>query len=316
MKSKLKTNLPPKKSPMHCIGLFLSSNLNTAMNFKEFFNLREMPLRKAERIGKGWTDTKNLHWWDKPSVQLLQSDKALQKIHNAWKDTQHTYDFYFLKAKGMRDTLERGEVSLDYVHETLGQPNFQSDPEAITVIFTNNRGDQKVPMTAWIMAHRFGHAMQASERYGLQGGIFRKFQDQLERDFSSLLDRVYGFRTAGMMSGDYERYGRSQKMIKELMQSLGTMRSARQANISRPGEFAHELIAQFLLNGKVQFNKEAPVAIGRRMAWGNPTYDIYSKARDEQSKQEISQTISDMEEHCNMMIDGILDRAVGKIYVM
>ncbi len=282
------------------------------MEFKQWL-LNEMPLRKAERIGAGWSDTKNNHWWDKPSIKLLQSEKALNKINLAWQDTRHDYDVYFLKDKGMRDTLEKGEVNIDYVKENLGLQDFKNDEDAITIIFTNNRGADRMPMTAWVIAHRFAHAMIASERYNSKGGQYRRFSDQIMSDFKNLLGTIYNYRPPA----SYSVYdSASQKYLKELMQALGTMKSARDKQLFRPGEFSHELVAQFIINGQIKFNKQFPKAIDRKMAWGKEYYNKYSQVRDDSKKAEIEDTIETMEDTYNWMAEELLDQAVGKIYVM
>ena len=53
--------------------------------------------------------------------------------------------------------------------EIVGTANAQRilaghGPDVITVVFTNNTGDRRLPLTPWIMAHRIGHAVQATGR--------------------------------------------------------------------------------------------------------------------------------------------------------
>ncbi len=290
------------------------------MEFRDWL-LKEMPLRKTALVGTGWKDTKNKHWWDAPSLKLLQSEKGMKKIQLAWKDTEHDYDVYFLKSKGMRDTLEKGEVNPDYVINELGIKDFQHDKNAITIIFTNNIGAERMPMTAWTMAHRFGHALQSSERYnyGKISGNFKLFADRVTQDFKELLKTVYNFEVKTQFTYDRNDSGsiaRSQKVTRELMQGLGTMKSARDNKLFRPGEFMHELVAQYLITGKIRFNKEAPRMLDRKVAWGNVSHNVYSKMNQDLEKTEVGHQIESMADNYNWIIADLLSSAVGRIYVM
>ena len=201
------------------------------MNFKQW--LIEMPITKFQLTGK-WDKPQNLGW-SSQDKGILTNPTAIEKIHRSWANTKENFDLYFVKQPGASKFLETGEVTPEWVKEKLNL-DIQPNPANITIIFTNNRGDEKIPMTAWIIAHRVGHSAN-------RAGLFRVVSKELNRDFGRILREAYNYNYTG---GFGDNYSKDQQALLALGNMVGTMRSVRQNNLRNWGEFVYELFAQRL----------------------------------------------------------------------
>jgi hypothetical protein len=277
------------------------------LNFRQY--LTEMPIASFQTIGK-WK--KPGQGWSPQDVGILTNPAAVEKIHKKWSNTKENFDFYFVQQTGASKFLEKGEVTPEWVKQNLNldiQPNLNN----ITVIFTNNRGDEKIPMTAWIMAHRMGHAIRRANPN------WENFTNELEKDLTRILREVYNYsidnRYFSMTSNDIRKYRQDQNALLVLANAIGTMRSARQNNLRNFNELAYELLAQRLLTGHIKFNPlPRCITPDPRKAWGRPVGRQYCGDSDELAAWgEVLQGYADQYEH---LLDGTIRSIVGKMYVM
>ena len=219
------------------------------MNFRQW--LSEMPIGTADLIGKGWNKeipqgkSQDQHY-DRATINILKSDasKGFEKLRKSFALVDQTIDVYFVKTPGMRDHIEVGEVSEDYLKQLeIDVP--QINRSNITIFFTNNTGAERMPLTPWTIAHRMGHAA----RRGLES--YQKFTRHVEKDFAELLEQIYGKNEPRLAAqiDDHDSF------VRQLMMELGTMRSAREKELFRSGEFVHELFAQAITQNKIKFNE-------------------------------------------------------------
>lgn len=275
--------------------------------------IKEAPISSFNRIGQ----------WDKNSSykevdrKLLTSEKAVEKIKNKWRNTEYNFDLYFVNDKRVNkpEFREVGEVSEQFVREEMKIttdeiPSF--NPNNITVIFTGNYATQKVPLTAWVMAHRLSHALQRSNY-----NLFMEINYNLINDIEQLLSLYNEYSPKKIAKKFiYDRYQSdsfrkdSQKYIKNAFYQLGTMKSARDKKLRDVFEFIHELFAQWLIEGSVRFNK-----IDDRGYIGNIKIIKY-----EERLYEIDiineHMIEGLEHKINSYFNSIMKRYVGKILVM
>lgn len=240
--------------------------------FETYFN--EMALTDFKKIGK-WNDPKNRHGYDKASVGILNSDVGVRKIQDTFnKVNLADFALYFVKQQGGRNHAEVGRVSPEELQQRLGLVYGKDIPEnddAVTVVFTNNSAADRTPLTPWTIAHRIGHAFDATDRRTGNGSDYRDFDNRLNRLLQELFRDVYGYR----VKTDYMRpaYNADPTVVRNLFEGLGTFRSARMKKLNRPREFLFECFAQYLLsNGNLTFNDPpATLNTSNKKAWGNST---------------------------------------------
>lgn len=134
-----------------------------SITFKEY--LKEAPIGDYQTIGN-WD--KNSSFRDSRDRMLIRNPSSIERVKKKFGNTPYVFNFYFVNSKQANRVTEEGVVSLKFVRENLGdevanivEKNLGNDN--INVIFTNNKGAERKNMTAWIMAHRIGHAL-ARER--------------------------------------------------------------------------------------------------------------------------------------------------------
>jgi hypothetical protein len=126
-------------------------------------DLFEMPIQNLTLVGDFDKAHSFKHQQDR---KILSSPKGQQKIIHKWKNTVVDFNMYFVNMPGAGKHIEVGEVNMEWLNANLPKvvPQLDIKDDAVNVIFTNNNGDERFPMTAWVIAHRLGHAIQASTR--------------------------------------------------------------------------------------------------------------------------------------------------------
>lgn len=267
------------------------------------WQIDEMPISNFQLMGQWGPDAKRAYGYSKQDIGILQSQKAVDKIKRKWSNTYNEFDFYFLRSNEARQQSDIGEVNPEWVKQNL-QIDIQPNEDAITVIFTQNTGDEKIEMTAWTIAHRLGHVIRRNKTFELY------FSQELLKDFRQLFEEVYGTKLQYNSANE-------EKQLRALAQAVGTMKSARTNNLRNFYEFMYELIAQWIITGKIEFNPiPRSLILRRKMAWGRPNHDtIGSKMNDIEHNEwsEMLQGYADKYEH---YLDAIFSGLVGKMFVM
>lgn len=240
---------------------------------------------------------------------------TVQKVKDMLKNTSVDFDFYFVNKPGLRQFSERGKVPYEFIfkpypeglgltHEELGDKSINSDN--ITVFFVSNTAADKIPMTAWTIVHRVGHAMNRTPQ-------FQEYTKWLDKEFDELLS-LYGKQKTSRFPYDDTSYkkARTFDLAKgRLFNHIGTMRSAREGRIHRRYfEFYFELFVQYLKDGKITFNpltKNLLVGFG---PYGSKTLASTQNLAEAQEKLDyIANTIP-------YLVEDVLNANVGDIFVM
>jgi hypothetical protein len=298
---------------MNCKGL----NIN--MDFKQW--LSEMPIGQADLIGKGWgkelpPGKKQDQNYDRASLNILKGDagRDFQNLRRSFALVKETVDIHFVKTPGMRKHLQAGEVSEDYL-KSLRVEMPPINRSNITIFFTNNVAAEKMPLTPWTVAHRIGHVATSLESY-------QKFMQHVERDFNELLKNIYGLEKPSSYGYDEksaEKLMNHEKFIRQLMMSLGTMRSAREKSIFRSGEFIHELFAQAIIKNKIEFDEDIPKQLITKYAWGQPSWDGSISSKIHKDEFWMEETVAKIQSNASFyktQVNLVLKEMVGKIFVM
>jgi hypothetical protein len=240
------------------------------------------------------------------------------KTAKFFEQTPYDFRLFFSNIPGTGKYSETGPVTGEQLQGMFGdQANqiVQDHEDAITVVFVGNSGDSKVMMTPWIMAHRFGHAIQAGARRNRGWHTWIEAEKHFFNAVNSMLEEYYGKQAQ-------RGYGVSSPMKMDLtpeynalFNAIGTQRSSRSGEIKRPYEFLYEIFAQYLGTGDVKLNP-LPTNLGYgRKNWGTPSryMNIKPELRDESDRSDATQTLAN---DMHYMFDDVLSSSVGNIYVM
>ena len=282
------------------------------MKFQNFYSLlTEMPIDKFELKGD-WSPTAKLYGYDKPSTKLLTNPNYADKVRTKWNKTDYDFDLFFLRSKEGNKYAEVGEVPWEYVRDTL-KLDIPIDHDHITIIYLNNKGDEKIPLTPWVIAHRFAHALARVKGMGGKNWQYEELRKTVNKMVSTIAKEVYNSTQPPQSYGnDYGRTARYQKIRLQVCHALGTMKSARDRNIRQEFELVNELIAQYIIEGKIKLNRELPKVLATSYAWGRPN----GPSRMTKMNEELEDILSQAEDEINIDIDGVLGAAVNSIFVM
>ncbi len=276
------------------------------------------------------TDIGTIGDFSKPGGFKKAADKALvagngrlEAIKSAWGEAAHDFRLFFAQFKGGQKWIETGrldgELEERFRQECPQCP--QPVPDAVTIVFTNNSGDEWRAMTPWIIAHRVGHALNR-HRGDYNLGMAKKELDQVIERYFDELAQAHNLGHEPYMprnqrpGGMYDSYASSftknqahDKKRRAVAHAFGAMRSAREGNLRNFNEFINETIAQYLITNKVYLaDKHRPVVT--RVSWGRPQTQT---PRDTENVEMIKR---DFAMEIPTYIDNMIDRAKGHVFVM
>lgn len=220
-------------------------------------------------------------------LRAIRNPKWLNNVYSAFAKTPYEFNLYvynaedgrcafhqpdgswsYLNVRDLKDVRKwSGVYSIQQMREMLGvtPPNYE---QRLNVLLVENEGSGRVPLTPWIIAHRIGHAMlYAGGDYAANG---TKDLNYAVRNFYSLMNNMMNrlkstFASsqhhAGRMAGAKERdrlddptYGDTNQ-LGVIASLIGKMKSAKNENLTTGGEFFVECMAQYIVQGKVTFER-------------------------------------------------------------
>lgn len=277
------------------------------------------PIRKLERIGN-WDRN---HGFRPRDRKLLTSPRAIQKIEDAWKKSPAIFDIYLINTPKTNKTEYRevGPVDINNFSE-LENIDFADD--AVNIVFTNNVGAEGVPLTGWIMAHRFAHSLRYKAPYlaspSWEDTIkpIEKHLDRIIITFNMPNRYPYAFSSYEREPGGYgSPYGYEKRVAydryrKALAEQLGTSRAARTRNLRNHYEWYYELVAQYIITGKIRFRKLSnvvdfgPAHFGRRL----------TRYKDDLVIESLNEEGDYLAEELEYRISDLIESSIGKVFLM
>jgi len=245
---------------------------------------------------------------------LVTHPKAIEKIKRQWQKTPWDFDIYIVNDPRVnkREFREVGVVNPDFVYKQmkLTPEEIPLDTNHISIIFTGNGAAEKVPLTGWTMAHRLGHAFSASRTSNV-GKVWDDFTKRLRNIFDEIMYRVYNINTDDVESFEVRR--NKEKILKYAAQELGTMKAARDRKLRSWFEFGYELLAQYMITGKITLNPLPPAIVTGIAGWGHKKHQRGDK---EYAETYNTGLLEQYAEELQEMLDVVLSNAVGEVLVM
>jgi len=302
--------------------------INRCMRLNDLLNLTltEAPIGDIQHIGN----------WDKNSSfgtvdrRLVTNPVLIQRMRTKFAATSYDFQIFFANNPEGRKFQEIGQVDSEWLmanmpstakeFEILTHRGIGFKEDSINIIFTNNTGAQRVPMTAWMMAHRIGHALRRTRGSASTAGTgyaYTEASKYLINGTTDILENDYGIPTSMLAdrNGNYGGYGEGSNRRKELLyrafwHHIGTFRSARDGNLREEFEMLNELVAQYITQGEIRLNplpETFQVNLGG--GWGGRRNYRLRASEDQADTGSLAATME-------YAIGDILSNAVGHIYVM
>jgi GNAT superfamily N-acetyltransferase len=251
--------------------------------------------------------------------KLVPHPKNIQKATTFFEQTPYDFRLFFANISGLGKYRETGPVSPERIRQIFNKEQadeiINGSEYAITVIYVSNVGDRKVMMTPWIMAHRFGHAIQAGARQNRTWNAWTEVERHFFSQINQILAEYYGLRRATDLYSDRSINWNVSREYSALFNAIGTQRSSRERQINRPYEFLYEMFAQYLKTGTVTLNPLPDRIPYGKMVFGRPSQYLTLKpeVRNDPDTKYITDTLgNDMA----ILFSDVLFNAVDKIYVM
>lgn len=287
--------------------------------------ITEVPVSDYELIG----DFSKPGAFRDPEHRLVQHPVHIQKVKNFFQSVPADFRFFMVNAPSAQKiyrsaglTREWGEVTPEQVRAAFPEQAdriLAGSEESITVIFLGNYGDRKVIMTPWIMAHRVGHAIQASNRVG---GLYGKTVQDPTSDWGraesyffgaihKILQEVYGIPIRdNRMDYTYRQ------QYNALFNSIGIQRSSREGQIRRPYEFFYELWTQYLKTGELKFNPLPEAVPYLQKSWGRPRNYLVMTRKYRDDPHAAQELLNRLAVELRDYFNSVLYDSMGKIYLM
>jgi len=236
--------------------------------FKTFF--KEMPM--ALNAPMGWGNLPQGKsgvqlGFDDKSHKMFSNEKARNKIVKRMSNVPHDFNVYIVPTKQRVHSNYYPVNFKDYIYKQLDITEDQAPiiPDKINCFITSWELE---PPTTWMIMHRFAHA---------HGEMMFAVREILQNGGTEL----------GLNRNGYAAFN--------LVQRYGTMKSARNGDLGAGDEAVHEVIAQYLMQGKVKFQRQS--------------YDEFNPTRG-------FDVLTKIEQNVNATIAKYMEEAKKYIYVL
>jgi len=269
-------------------------------------DLFEMPIARISHLGDF---NKSSSFKDPKDRRLLTNPKALKKITGMWKFPEETmFNIILVNHPDGGKHTEVGEVSHDWCETNMPRIWAELEPllddSQVNVIFTNNKGDERVPLTGWIMAHRLGHCLLARQ---VQKPSYY-MQEAMETFSRYVNDALEYYGIPFPHTKEWYKWPRNGPSL-GFLHEICTFRAAREKNIRNPAEVPLELLAQYMVTGRVRFN-EFP----KHFRYGNKSFGF--RGTEEERKEASRMFGNDLAYELDSFYSTALNYAEGHIFVM
>lgn len=225
------------------------------MRYRE---LIEAPIADFQVVNK--ETEKYYNDFDKSDEGILNSQKGVQKIMNAFAKTPFEFNIYVV----MRPTegiwgqsFEQTQADAkEFLRDQIGA-EVQTEGR-ITCIYLSNvtAKTNRMPMNAWTIAHRIIHMMQTSPKD--QENDILHFERTFWQNMVKVADASTDMRphfTGNMLQMAYPESG-----MVNFANCLMTQKSARDGRMTNPLDVGGEALAQYLLTGSIRLNRFDTIA--------------------------------------------------------
>jgi len=283
--------------------------------------LKEAPVADVQHVGDF---SKSSSFRKEADRRMVSRPKMVERIKKSFSNVDENLYLYFVNTPKANQHTELGEVSLDFVEKNLDEKlykmvekDFEKDPDGIFIIYTNNKGSEWKPMTPWMIAHRFGHALaRASYRTGRMQQQFPGYEelsDYIKMATQTLLDDgefsiKYNDTKRHIYSNNHRQVRNDELTFKGFWTAHATFKSARDGKIRDWFEVINEMIAQYMVTGKVKI-KDTPQVFKVRNSKYHPS------ATGDQLK-DFADAAGMYGRDIEYYIDNLISSASGRILVM
>lgn len=272
--------------------------------------ISEMPIETFNTIGNF---ERNSSYRQPADRRLVTNPKTVERAKTMWANTQFDFRMWFVNNPEANRVFNEGPVTPQWMAQNMPktwaemQQQGGIGPDAINMVYANNKGGNWRPMTGWMMAHRMAHAVLQNKDINGQRPI-----DYIQREFLQHMESIlHSYETELPRQRSFELMLRN-PMLRHIVTQMGTMKSARTRNLDSTFEFIFECFAQWLLTGKITFNP-MPQNMIVGYSGGRPMRRSAYSDVDLDQANDYSEYIAD---ELGQEFDRVCNGVIGKIVVI
>lgn len=224
------------------------------MRYREIIN--EAPIADFQVVNK--ETEKYYNDFDKSDEGIVNSQKGVQKIMNAFAKTQFDFNIYVVMrpTEGIwgHDFDSTQADAMQFLKDQIG--NVQTDGRITCVYLSNVTGkSNRMPMNAWTIAHRMIHMLQTQHKGKTD---FMHFEKTLWQNVMKVADASTDINP--LFVGNMLQMVSPETAMVNFATAMMTMKSAREGKIVSSLDVGGEALAQYLLTGGIRFNQFDTIA--------------------------------------------------------
>lgn len=288
------------------------------MRYRE---ITEAPIADFQVVNK---DTEKFYNdFDKSDEGIVNSQKGVQKIMNAFAKTPFDFNIYVVMrpTEGIwgHDFASTQADAKQFLQDQIG--DVQTEGRITCVYLSNVTGrSNRMPMNAWTIAHRMIHMLQTQHKDS--GVDLMHFEKTLWQNLIKVAAASTDIKP--IFVGNMLQMASPETAMTNFATAMMTMKSAREGKIVSSLDVGGEALAQYLLTGGIRFNQfqtiaeRFPVVQGNREQADtdkgykvrNETYNI----RPDADPGQINKMIYAAEKNSMVACRDTLQNMVGKVF--
>lgn len=286
------------------------------MRYRE---ISEAPIADMRVVNKE-TD-KYYNDFDKSDEGILNSQKGVQKIMNAFTKTPFEFNIYVIMrpTEGIwASSFEHSqEEAAEFLKDQIG--DVQTDGRITCVYLSNVTGKaNRMPMNAWTIAHRIIHMLQTAPRPHGKMFDMLHFERTLWSNMCDIAEATTTMKPKFM--GSMLQMAAPETAMVHFANALMTQKSARDGRITNSLDVGGEALAQYLLTGGIRFNnadtivqrfEEHQIGHAEKNKWSNTTPSYVAQPFD---KGTVNRMINSAEKKSMVACQATLNAMVGKVF--
>lgn len=279
-------------------------------------------LRKDVDSGKtqtsyGYTDikgkpTQHVDNWPVDTVKYLTRPGSQEHIVQKYEKVPFDFNVYFVRKAGFTPFTNfsmKGEIAPDKLAQILPEGGYKIEPNKINIFFWHNMGADSMAMTPWMIAHRFGHAVEV-----LSGSHpLTKFTPV--QDAEQIIKTAYQMQNyKKLASPDHQTTTITEAATRAFFLGVLTMASARSGKL-RPDDSPREIFAQYVMQQNIPVKQPPQQLQAEALGYDDEEDYAYAKATfvlsdPEKANAMLGQVVTNWE----TILQQGLDACKGKIY--
>lgn len=249
------------------------------------------------------------------TVRSAQSPVAQEKVYKAFDKLPYDFHIVFLNRLDVAagdshirpredlppwgtNIMRQPQYHDGYMGEIQGIAGIYPEPGVIKFVINSDDGDNYVPFTPWMIAHRFAHALIGTNKSYEMNQLDKRMEEVTEY-IHAMMDSFIG--------------------ASSVIHAIAPFASGREGRIGNFGEFQMECFAAWMIRGKIAFlpcPEQVPAALYTRVRDLVPAARPKSYSVDRSGRNYVDTAFAEIARAMNIIFKEIMNKAVGRLWIV